>query len=637
MPKILTVFGRFAEAVVLVVSTSRLRKLKHNQWLSLGITLVSASGASLALLGFYPMISALLTGAAVTAVAIVTECITIGLFITVLLKILTKFNKKRMILYKYTCMAVMFAIPAELCFIASDRMGPLGDVCGHILKAVFYFYILKGVFTGGILYPYNALKIKNGRLRETNHGLKDILNGLPLALVNYDNKKRISFANKKAFELLECRHEDIIGKTVEQLRGKLSQDASGVLKLALKNSDTIIAVRSEYKMLKDREISLNINAFQYKGGVLVSLIDARKDQELSDLKIQTRTILNAISNNVIITDTSFKIIMFNKAFKLCIEMRDGDILGRNLNSLYHELKLTADGVPYKALTNIQRNEKFVEAALETPRGNKKVILLNYNPIFNVKDELIGYIFVSSDITEIKKEQQKALQQEKLAIIGQMGSGIVHETKNHLALIKGYCQLLEQKLTDERLQKYIDRIKAISEDVNGVIMDFLILAKPSETSMDIISLNETIDNMRYMLESPSFVGQTETNIVLCENDKDIKGDKTKIKQVILNMAKNAIEAMSEVDKPVLNIVTEVWEEGNVMRLIISDNGKGISKEDMKKIGSLFFTTKENGTGLGLNLCYKIIEEHAGSIEVRSEENEGATFIISIPFLQDERIN
>lgn len=233
------------------------------------------------------------------------------------------------------------------------------------------------------------------------------------------------------------------------------------------------------------------------------------------------------------------------------------------------------------------------------------------------------------LNDYEEEQKKIQQQEKLAIIGEMGSGIVHETKNYLASIKGYCQLLSSKIQDEKLRKYIGRIESISTDLNKVIVEFLSLAKPKETFMDIISLNELIESMRYMLESPSFMKGIDIDITLSSIEEDIKADDSQIKQVILNIVKNAIEAMSETKDARLGISTILNHDRDEMQLIISDNGKGISEENLKKLGTPFFTTKETGTGLGLSVCYRIVKEHGGRIDIRSEENKGTTFTISFP--------
>ena len=113
------------------------------------------------------------------------------------------------------------------------------------------------------------------------------------------------------------------------------------------------------------------------------------------------------------------------------------------------------------------------------------------------------------------------------------------------------------------------------------------------------------------------------------EKPVLCDKAQIKQVILNLTRNAFEAMEETEYPRLEIKTLLSNDSNIMMIIISDNGKGISEEVMGKIGTPFFTTKENGTGLGLSVCYRIIKDHRGNIDIKSKKGMGTTFIISLP--------
>jgi C4-dicarboxylate-specific signal transduction histidine kinase len=321
--------------------------------------------------------------------------------------------------------------------------------------------------------------------------------------------------------------------------------------------------------------------------------------------------------------------MFNDAFLDSIDMEYDEVMGCDMDELNKKLCFSAVETPYDGINPAEKSNKYREASYLTPEGNRREIIYHNAPIINVDDEIIGYVRVSSDITTLKEEQKKILQQEKLALIGQMGSGIVHETKNHLASIKGYCQLLSSRIYDDQLNNYIKRIETITADVNRVIIDFLSLSKPAETIMDIVSLNEIIESMRYMLESPSFMKGVKINIVLSEDIGDIKADEYQIKQVILNMAKNAIEAMADTEEARLDIHTARSTDGNRMILTIADNGRGMPQKHIEQLGTPFFTTKDTGTGLGLSVYYRIIKEHDGYIEVMSKEGAGTTFNIFFP--------
>lgn len=627
------IFARLAESIVLLLSTRRFIKARFSKWSSLTHAVAVPVLISILLIILKQIMPPLIKDGGVTFTKVVMEYFVIAILLVSLHLMIRKLNRKSTIEYSYIFMAILISMSSGICFTMFKNADCFIVVYGHILKVVSYFYLLKGIFASTVTYPYEAVKKAKDKLVEAKHELRNIINGLPVALVNYDSDKRVTYANKMALELLECRPEDIMQKSFEQTMEQFSYD-----KIEWEDFDNIlndgeISVVQKFKSLKGRDINLSMKVFRYNDDILVSFKDAKNEQVLKDLKIQTRTILNAISNSVVITDIDDNIIMYNKAFKQCIEMRDGDIQGKVASNIFNALQMTVNGIPYEFPKHIEKDEQLIEAAFLTSRGNSKYIIINHSPIFNLQDEIIGYIFVYSDITEMKIKQRRILQQEKLAVIGQMGSGIVHETKNHLALVKGYCQLLKRKTSDEQELKYVARIESIVEGINNFVVDFLTIVKPSETKMGRISLNETVCSMQYMLESLSSIRYLQINIELSDKDRNIKADETQIKQVILNIAKNAVEAMEGKENPVLGITTEACDEENKMKLVISDNGKGISKEDLPKIGRLFFTTKDDGTGLGLNMCFKIIEDHAGSIEVESEEGKWTKFIISIPYFND----
>jgi PAS domain S-box-containing protein len=561
----------------------------------------------------------------------------IALFIFIFFHLLKPKKKSNMISYRHIYLSILLLISAGFCSTRYVAASSFSSIFGHILKVVCYLYIYYSIYVNNVKYPYEKIKFTKSKLRASKKELYDILNGLPLALATYDNSLHIAFINDKALELLECSRKDVLGLTAEEISKKFMPPKEGsrenlVLQCSA-NDKNISSILRQYATLKGNTLDLNISTYKYNRGIMVSFSDAKKDQELADLKIQTLNILNSLSNFVLLTDSTAKVILANKAFLDFIEMEFKDIEGMHINDLNTLLSFRTEGTPYNDLRQKSNIGNSIEASLKTLNGTTKHLLFHSSPIKNTKDQIIGHMGVSSDITQYKKDQEKMLQQEKLAIIGQMGAGIVHETKNHLASIKGYCQLLSIN-ANEQSKKYIERIECISADLNRVIIDFLTIAKPTQPVMDIISLNEIIESVRYMLESPSFIKGVKIDIGLDEFDGDIIADESGIKQIILNMTKNAIEAMSDVDDARLSIQTRLNHSGDKALLIISDNGHGLSTEELKMLGTPFFTTKAAGTGLGLSVCFKIIKEHKGKVRVKSTKGKGTTFKISFPLYMDK---
>jgi signal transduction histidine kinase len=221
------------------------------------------------------------------------------------------------------------------------------------------------------------------------------------------------------------------------------------------------------------------------------------------------------------------------------------------------------------------------------------------------------------------------------LLGQMGATIVHETRNFLTTIKGNSQLIELYANNENIKKYARKINADTNEVNRIISDFLSLSKPRETELEEVAFNDLVSSMKNIIETSSIMKKIDVLLNLNYDERYILCDEIQIRQVILNICKNAIEAMEDVSvNQVLRISTGLDECRKEVFIEISDSGKGMDKETIKKIGTPFFTTKRTGTGLGLNVCYEIIKEHKGRIEIKSELNKGTTFTIRIPYIDDE---
>jgi len=596
---------RISLATVLFLSSLKSLKAWGNKWTTLSVSLLVAT-TIIVLSPIVQNASDISAYSMSKSTIIACEIFVTALFIVCAFVYWKKMMQEAFKLsYKYILIAILLAIPNDICFIVMSPGSPFSSCFRHLLKIVCYYYLFKSIFTEAVTYPYE-------KLTEVKEELREILNGLPIGVVTYDKNSRPSFVNTMACKLVECTPDDLYNSTREQIKERFKAEDNGML---------------ECTTPKGNRIKLSAQRTTFKNGLLVSLLDARKEQEFDNLKMQTSAILNSINNLVLVLDPNRKIIICNKSLCDCIELTQDELIGKDYDVLKSSIGCTI--APFAYNQPGDSLDKNSEVSFTTPSGIKKELFTHSSAIYNVYNECIGIICIGTDITEFKAQQRRIQQQEKLAIIGQMGSGIVHETKNHLASIKGYCQLINQKYSDSKLKDYVSRIESITSDVNRLISDFLSLAKPSAPVLNTISLNWIIESMRYMIESPSFIRGIKLDIQLGEPCPDVLADEQQIKQVVLNLAKNAIEAMADTESPRLKIETYMDNASKQMVLTVSDNGKGISEKDIEELGTPFFTTKKTGTGLGLSVSYKIIKEHNGTIEVQSIGGMGTKFTICLP--------
>jgi PAS domain S-box-containing protein len=625
-------FSSLVEALTLISLTFKTSNIRLNKLVLLVITLAISSSVSVVLCKFDWLFPVLYGENGLTAVKAFLEYVIVIIFILVLYRIQKNPNTESIFANRNTYLAIMLTISSEVCFALFKDASNFFNLLGHMLKIASFLFLLKGILVNSIVYPYIALKDAKQKLEGSRRDLLEIFDQLPMAIVNYDDNGVISYVNQKAVDLLECEFKDIVGLTSEQFKNEFKAGRitdQSIVSRVLTNPKYRICDINTCRTKNGKTLKLNVVAFSYNQGILTVYEDIKKEQAITELRLQTYTILDSISNLVVMIDNHSKVVHCNRALLECIEMDYPDVAGKDIREIAVALRYTVNNAPFDTKTISLPPETLCEASLVTPTGKTKLLLQRVSQIINIDGEIIGYIIILTDITEMRDKEQKIQQQEKLALIGQMGSGIVHETKNLLAGIKGYCQLLLLKDQDEDSKKYIRRIDSIASDANKIVMDFLSLAKPTYTVMDITSLNEIVTSICYMIESPSLIGDVNIIIDLTDEDKDVKADESQMKQVILNLVKNAIEAMSETVNPHLIISTKYNKSKNEMALTIKDNGKGIQKENIVRLGDPFFTTKESGTGLGLSICYKIIREHSGHIAVESEPGKGTTFTISLP--------
>ncbi|MCT8137269.1 GHKL domain-containing protein [Anaerobacillus sp. CMMVII] len=214
--------------------------------------------------------------------------------------------------------------------------------------------------------------------------------------------------------------------------------------------------------------------------------------------------------------------------------------------------------------------------------------------------------------------------EKLSLVGQLAAGVAHEIRNPLTSIKGFMQLV--KSTKECKDFYIDIILSELERTESIIYEFLSLAKPNEIKhMEKTNITEILVKVIQLLEAQAHLQGVTINTSFQE-DYVIQCNKNEMKQVFLNLIQNAIEACHS--NGCIQIQLKEKDLNHII-IQIQDDGCGIPRERLHKLGEPFYSTKEKGTGLGLLVTYKIIEGHKGKVNFTSEVGKGTTVEIVLP--------
>ncbi len=261
----------------------------------------------------------------------------------------------------------------------------------------------------------------------------------------------------------------------------------------------------------------------------------------------------------------------------------------------------------------------------------KVLEIIWSNTYDPISEFYGYTLLIQDLTKIKNLERAVRQQEKLAAVGQLAAGIAHEIRNPLTSMSGSIQLLaagNSTLTTEE-RKLMGIVSKEMDRLNHLISEFLEYVKPTTrgkkepVNINLI-LSEVLEMVKFNKDLPKDIQQT----MKLEAKNWIHGHHGKLKQAFLNIIINAYQSMSKNEKGMIS--AETFEDGNNHLVVeIKDTGEGIEEKTIHRIFEPFHTTKAKGTGLGLAMTYKILENHGADIQVKSKKDIGTTFLLRFP--------
>lgn len=257
--------------------------------------------------------------------------------------------------------------------------------------------------------------------------------------------------------------------------------------------------------------------------------------------------------------------------------------------------------------------------------NGSFYIASLNPMV-INGETVEVNGTAIDITTEKKNELKLRQMEKLSLVGELAAGIAHEIRNPLTSITGFTQILNESIQDPSLKGYLEIMLDELDRINTIVSEFMFIAKPTE-GLDCkeINIGSLISSVIFFM-NPQF-NLNSVNITL-NLDSSINAfcDANQIKQVLINLFQNAIEATTT-NK---NIEISLKKENDkYFSIKIRDYGIGMSEERQKRLFEPFYTTKEKGTGLGLMVCKRIVENHQGTIDIKSAQGEGTVVTIFMP--------
>jgi PAS domain S-box-containing protein len=470
-------------------------------------------------------------------------------------------------------------------------------------------------------------------LRDSEQKYRHMVHMLPQAIVIHVNGL-ITYVNDTTIKLLQAQNEDqIVGQSIfkfihpdyhDTIKQRISHILSSKEPIDL-FTYKIIGFDGELFEVESSSIALqNPNGETHIQTVLVDITDKRRKELL--LRESARTyerLIEFLPEPIVVTDNGIIIYMNVSAEKLARSQFPKQLIGRNLFDFVHP-------------SDRERTQAIISEVMQndarTPFSDRKMICCDGEyidvevssiRIHNFMGKMV-VLSVLRDLTERKHSQEILVKSEKLSVIGQLAAGVAHEIRNPLTVLKGFTQLLQRELGSKHT--YISTMLSELDRINDIVNEFMTLAKPQFVQFNSNYIYDILNSVISILETQAILVNVNIKISYANQIPRIHCDENQLKQVFINVIKNSIEAMPL--GGVIDIAVELIGQ-NQLLIRIRDQGPGIPQEIIRRIGEPFYTTKENGTGLGLMVCHRIIEAHHGMLHITSEPGLGATIDILLP--------
>ncbi|MFF5996942.1 ATP-binding protein [Lysinibacillus sp. KU-BSD001] len=250
--------------------------------------------------------------------------------------------------------------------------------------------------------------------------------------------------------------------------------------------------------------------------------------------------------------------------------------------------------------------------------------ISLSPIYDKHGEMIGTSVISRDISMIKENERLIIQSEKLKLAGELAAEVAHEIRNPMTVISGFVQMMNDD-EGSPYKMYTELIQSEIERINVIVSEFLVLSRPQVETFHTIQIDEILQDILQLFSIEMQNRHIQYDLRLNHCHTTIHGNANQIKQVFINLIKNAMEAIDENGQ----LTIEMCNDEGKLYIYMKDTGSGIPPHLLERIFEPFYTTKSKGTGLGMMIINKIIQDHQGTITIQSEENIGTSILISFP--------
>ncbi len=336
--------------------------------------------------------------------------------------------------------------------------------------------------------------------------------------------------------------------------------------------------------------------------------------EQEALSLFLDNILETVKTGIIATDIAGVITLFNKEAERISGLSAEEVLGQKYEKFF--------SVPVSVLESLATGKAFTgrEKYLTPLTGEKTPLGVSTALLYDGEGNLNGALEVLTDLSAHKALEEELAQTKTMAALGEMAALVAHEVRNPLAGISGFAGLLKRELKEPAHLKSVSKILEGAAELERLVSALLNYTKQLDLNRESLDLNELVDSAIHEIGQP-----LEREVQ--NRQLTVRGDGQYLKIAVRNLVENALQAAGQGGKVRISLLS--GKRGQAAQISVTDNGPGISPEMQKKIFTPFFTTRPEGSGLGLAVVKKIVEAHRGRVWVESLPQKGSTFYIELP--------
>ncbi|TES86019.1 PAS domain S-box protein, partial [Candidatus Aerophobetes bacterium] len=408
------------------------------------------------------------------------------------------------------------------------------------------------------------------------------------------------------------------------------EEVVGVLSFARKTEEP----------LTEEEMGV-LMTFTNQAGLAVERAKAYRDLEestkaLEEAKNYTDSIIKSITDTLIVVSPEGSIQTVNHATCVMLGYEEKELVGQPVGKILAEEEEEEVSLFKGSGLDDLIKKKFISNVEKTylaKDGRKIPVRFSGSVMREADGKIQGIVCMAQDITEHKEAEKQSLQSEKLAGIGLLASSIAHELGNPLSIMSSTLQYIRDALLNRGNRQLIEAIDTTVDSIGemhellGNLSGFTGSQRPHFESTD---LRRILSRILSFIHKEAEIHKIKAYHLFDENLPNCQVDPGEIKQLFLNLFKNAIEAMPNGGE--LHVRMHLLDSKDAVRIEVSDTGHGISETDLRSIFRPFYSTKSDGTGLGLSFCRHVVEEHGGEITVKSDLGKGSTFSVILPLRQ-----